>query len=89
MKTKLDLAVFSLLALSFIFFILPNEEEFDYSYKIGANSLSCTPAKFILTDIDTTKQIAPLFKNIGTHSYKVSTKNNMAQKFFNQGLRLT
>ncbi|WOD44273.1 tetratricopeptide repeat protein [Hwangdonia lutea] len=47
------------------------------------------PAKFVLTDVDSTKQISPLFENLGNHSYKVSTKNDLAQRFFNQGLRLT
>lgn len=89
MKTKLDLVVlpFFVLAIALTFF--NNNEDFEYSIKIGANSIKCTPAKFLLTDIDTTKQIAPLFKNIGNHSYAVSTKNSMAQQFFNQGLRLT
>jgi tetratricopeptide (TPR) repeat protein len=89
MKTKLYLATFSLFILALLFLFFLKEEEFDYSNKIGANSISCMPVKFALTDIDTTKQIAPLFDNIGTHSYTVSTKNKMAQQFFNQGIRLT
>lgn len=43
----------------------------------------------MLKNIDTTKQIAPLFENLGNHTYVVSTKNKLAQQFFNQGLRLT
>ena len=89
MKTKLDLFVFSIFSIVFLFLVLPKEEPFDYSKRVGLNAISCTPAKFLLTEIDTTKPIAPLFKNIGVLSYKVSTKNDLAQQFFNQGLRLT
>ncbi|RIA10108.1 tetratricopeptide repeat protein [Flavobacteriaceae bacterium MAR_2010_72] len=89
MKTKLSLLVFSLLTLTIAFVFYNKEEAFDYTSKVGLNSISCTPAKFLLTDVDTTKQIAPLFENLGTHSYTVSTKNGLAQRFFNQGLRLT
>ncbi|GAA4269563.1 hypothetical protein GCM10022257_16640 [Hyunsoonleella aestuarii] len=69
--------------------LLNDKDDFEYPKRIGSNAISCTPAKFLLTDVDTTKQIAPLFENIGDHSYKVSTVNELAQKFFNQGLRLT
>ncbi|MFC4721301.1 tetratricopeptide repeat protein [Geojedonia litorea] len=89
MKTKLSLLVFSLLTLTVALVFYNKEEAFDYTSKVGLNAISCTPAKFLLTDIDTTKQIAPLFENLGTHSYTVSTKNALAQRFFNQGLRLT
>lgn len=57
--------------------------------KVGMNFIKCTPAQFLLKDIDTTKQISPLFENLGTHTYKVSTDNELAQRFFNQGIRLT
>ncbi|BAO76832.1 hypothetical protein [Winogradskyella sp. PG-2] len=74
MKSKLDLAIFPVFILALVLTFFNNDKEFDYSNKIGVYSISCTPAKFLLTDIDTTKQIAPLFENIGNHSYKVSTK---------------
>ncbi|UZR99305.1 tetratricopeptide repeat protein [Chondrinema litorale] len=32
---------------------------------------------------------APLFDNLGEHSLKISTKSDLAQKLFNQGLNLT
>lgn len=89
MKTKLYIIAFPCFALAIFFVFLKTNKEFDYSIKIGTNAISCTAAKFMLTDIDTTKQIAPLFENIGNHTYKVSTKNPRAQQFFNQGLRLT
>ena len=90
MKTKLDVLIFSLFTITLLIFPLEKKvAEFDYTKKAGMNPISCTSTKFLLADVDTTKQIAPLFDNIGTHSFKVSTKNPLAQKFFDQGLRLT
>lgn len=89
MKTKISLLLFSVTTIALYFFMHNGKSEFNYSKKIGVNSISCTSANYILSNIDTTKQIAPLFENLGNHSYVVSTKNKLAQKFFNQGLRLT
>ncbi|PKQ46331.1 tetratricopeptide repeat protein [Confluentibacter flavum] len=89
MKTKpIILFTFVMLLATFFYKISP-DKALDYPRKIGSNSISCTPAKFLLDNIDTTKQIAPLFENLGNHTYKVSTKNELAQRFFNQGIRLT
>ncbi|WP_010231063.1 tetratricopeptide repeat protein [Gillisia marina] len=55
---------------------------------IAYNFVKCTPAKFMLEDIDTTRQIAPLFENLGTHNFNITTSNKEAQTFFNQGLKL-
>ncbi|AXP79447.1 Tetratricopeptide repeat protein [Mariniflexile rhizosphaerae] len=89
MKTKLTVLFTTIILLATISYKIRNVDTFDYSKKIGRNSISCTPAKFLLENIDTTKQIAPLFENLGNHTYKVNTKNELAQRFFNQGLRLT
>ncbi|MDO6597023.1 hypothetical protein Q4512_08855 [Oceanihabitans sp. 2_MG-2023] len=90
MKTKLNLFLFSLLTVTIMpLFFLNKEEEIDYSKKYGMDVITCIPAKFLLEAVDTTKQISPLFENLGNHAYKVSTKNELAQQFFNQGLRLT
>ena len=90
MKFKASLILLTIASfIGLLFFQLNKEDEFDYSKKVGMNSIKCTPAKFLLTDVDTTKQISPLFENLGNHSYKVSTENDLAQQFFNQGLRLT
>jgi tetratricopeptide (TPR) repeat protein len=43
----------------------------------------------MLTNVDTTKQISPLFENLGNLHFKISTKNDRAQLFFNQGLKFT
>ena len=57
--------------------------------KVGYNAYSCTPAKFLLTDIDSTQQIAPLFENLGDLTFTISTANDRAQIFFDQGIKLT
>lgn len=54
---------------------------------IGA--LKCTVARFMLETVDSTRQIAPLFENLGTHSLPVQNASSRAQAFFDQGLRLT
>lgn len=48
---------------------------------------TCAPQ---ITDIDWYKKdnIAPLFEGLGNLSYKISTDNELAQKYFNQGLIL-
>lgn len=89
MKTKLAIVFTTIFLITVLFFKISPEDSFDYTRKIGSNAISCTPAKFLFSNIDTTKQIAPLFEKLGNHSYKVSTKNELAQRFFNQGLRLT
>ncbi|MDW5289815.1 hypothetical protein [Formosa sp. PL04] len=90
MKTTLNLLIFSIFTCAiFYFFYSFGDDKFDYSKKIGANAIGCTSTNFLLSDVDSTKQIAPLFENIGNHSYKVSTTNDLAQRFFNQGLSLT
>ncbi|KAB1069387.1 tetratricopeptide repeat protein [Tamlana haliotis] len=89
MKSKLIIFLASLIPILFLTFNPNSNDSFDYSRKVGTNAISCTPAKFMLTGVDTTKQIAPLFENLGNHSFKVTTSNALAQKFFNQGLRLT
>ncbi|WP_053990311.1 tetratricopeptide repeat protein [Mangrovimonas sp. TPBH4] len=91
MKTKLSLLVFSSLALIIVTFFYFNntEEAYNYPDQVGLNAISCTPANFMLEDVDFSKPISPLFENLGNHTYLVSTKNEQAQQFFNQGLRLT
>jgi tetratricopeptide (TPR) repeat protein len=42
-----------------------------------------------LSDVDTTQQIAPLFDNLGDLNFTISTKEKLAQTFFNQGMKLT
>ncbi|MFN5168178.1 MAG: hypothetical protein ACK5DD_01025 [Cyclobacteriaceae bacterium] len=67
---------------------------FQFDEQVRANaappvSLCGTPgARTILEWMDTTSQMAPLLDNLGSYGMVVSTKNEMAQKFFNQGLNL-
>jgi len=56
---------------------------------IAYNFVKCTPAKFLLADVDTTKQISPLFKNLGNLNFTISTDNERVQAFFNQGIKLS
>lgn len=87
---KVSLLVFTFLIVPVsAFLFLFNGEAESVVPKLGANSISCTPAKFLLTDIDSTKQIAPLFDNLGSLSFETSISDKKAQAFFNQGIRLT
>ena len=43
----------------------------------------------MLENVDTTRQISPLFEKLGDHSVNISTEDKMAQRFFDQGLNLT
>lgn len=52
------------------------------------NIVKCTTPNFLLGVIDSTKQIAPLFDNLGDYEYRITTNNKKAQIFFNQGLKL-
>lgn len=45
-------------------------------------------ARTILKLMDTTRQMAPLMENLGKYGMKVSTSNDRAQLFFNQGINL-
>ena len=60
-----------------------------HSKLLAYNFVKCTPAKFLLGAVDTTQQISPLFNNLGNLHFKVSTKNDRAQAFFDQGLKLS
>ena len=90
MKTKISylLAGVILIALGIIYLENTSKNEIDPSQKASFYSIKCTVAKYLF-EVDTTKQIAPLFKNLGDLHFPVSTDNEMAQAFFDQGLRLT
>lgn len=88
-------AVFFLLAF-FYFTSYPNKKSNELAtatqaafLKFDANITRCTPAAFLLSDVDTTRQIAPLFENLGNYHFAVSNLNDDAQAFFDQGLRLS
>ncbi|MDT0608557.1 tetratricopeptide repeat protein [Croceitalea rosinachiae] len=84
--------ILGLLISAIILTITINEKQKELPKKreiAGLNFIKCTAAKFMLEEIDSTQQISPLFDNLGTLKYKISTTNEEAQTFFNQGLRLT
>ncbi len=57
--------------------------------KVAMSIVKCTPTKFLIENVDTTSQIAPLIKNLGDHHFSISTQNIKAQTYFDQGLKLT
>jgi len=89
MKTKLSLILFTLSTIVIVFIISKiNGNKLDISSKVGMNIIKCSSTNFLLGDVDSTKQIAPLLKNLGNHGFAITTNNLEAQTFFNQGLNL-
>lgn len=91
MKTKLSLALLALALFILVHFL--NNGSFkatsDTYQKASFAFTTCTPTKFLLDVVDTTKQISPLFNNLGNLHLPISTKNKRAQDFFNQGVKLS
>ncbi|UII79308.1 M48 family metallopeptidase [Flagellimonas sp. CMM7] len=91
MKTKLGLAITVLGVLVSIHFLTKNNSTGtpkNYQ-KASFSFIKCTPTKYLLEVVDSTQQISPLFENLGDLSFTITTKNERAQTFFNQGLKLT
>ena len=91
MKNKLIIVLIAI-ALLLITFLTTSkliENQLETPPKVAMNFIKCTSTKFLLADIDTTKQISPLFNNLGNLNFPISTKNDRAQAFFNQGLKLS
>lgn len=79
-----------LLAAIIVLLLLPEQyQELPKRNKAAIGSIKCTVAKFLLKPTDSTKQIAPLFNNLGTYSFPITSTNSRSQAFFNQGMRLT
>lgn len=91
MKTKLTLAITVLALLTAVHFLTKNSSNnaFKNQQKASFSFIKCTPTTYLLEVVDSTQQIAPLFENLGDLTYAITTKNEKAQTFFNQGLRLT
>ncbi len=90
MKTKLSLILLTISTIAIVFITTKfNNKKIDLSPKAAMNIIRCTSTKFLLKNIDTTKQISPLFDYLGDHFYTASTNNKNAQIFFNQGINLT
>jgi len=91
MKTKIFLAFLTLGLMLIVWITNSNltEEQLEPKPLVAMNFIKCTSTKFLLADVDTTKQISPLFANLGDLNLSISTNNSDAQTFFNQGLKLT
>ncbi|MGI9547819.1 MAG: tetratricopeptide repeat protein, partial [Flavobacteriaceae bacterium] len=91
MKSKTLPILIGLALAALVYFALPNfmESTIDQSQKASFYSIKCTVAKYLLSDVDTTRQIAPLFENLGDLHFPITTEIKEAQEFFDQGLRLT
>jgi tetratricopeptide (TPR) repeat protein len=91
-KTLLIVGVASLFFISMAAHFAPSLFTFKSQLKADITpplSICGTPgARTILKIMDTTRQMAPLMENLGKHGMKVSTMNDRAQLFFNQGLNL-
>lgn len=95
MKTKSILVIFALvLSIAVYFLMTATERRPEADILIVqlrpaiSNSMKCTVAKFMLNNVDTTQQIAPLFENLGSLHFGISTQNKRAQTYFDQGLKL-
>lgn len=57
--------------------------------QLSYTTITCNP---VLTTSDddwyNTNKTAPLFDNLGDHSFPISTENELVQKYFDQGLIL-
>ena len=91
MKSKANIILASVIIAILTYFVLnkPFKATQESSPKLAMNFIKCTSTKFLLEDIDTTKQISPLFKNLGNLHFSISTENERAQAFFDQGLKLS
>ena len=91
MKPIAKLLVIATAILTLLYLLLPTTptQQKDPSQLASFGAIKCTVAKFLLEDIDTTQQISPLFENLGTLHFPITTSVDRAQEFFDQGLRLT
>ena len=91
MKTKkyVILSVVGIVTLLYFFGNRTNDKRERVRSEASFSFIKCTVAKYLLKDIDTTKQIAPLFENLGNLNFTISTTSAKAQIFFNQGLKLS
>lgn len=90
MKTKLMLTLFTISTIVIVFITAKiTNEDLKITPKAAMKVIKCSSTNFLLKDVDTTQQIAPLFEDLGKHYYTISTSSKEAQVFFNQGLNLT
>ncbi|MBL7873263.1 MAG: hypothetical protein JNM78_16715 [Cyclobacteriaceae bacterium] len=91
-KTLLVVGVASIFFISVATQFIPGLFTFQSQIKLNIApplSICGAPgARTILKIMDTTRQMAPLMTNLGKYGMNVSTTNERAQLFFNQGLNL-
>ncbi|EAR02003.1 tetratricopeptide repeat protein [Maribacter sp. HTCC2170] len=91
MKTKISLGVSVLFLLLLVHFMNKNSKttnKVDYQ-KASFSFTKCTPTKYLLDVVDTTRQISPLFENLGNLHFPVTVNNARTQAFFDQGIKLS
>lgn len=76
-----------LLIIAVLFFSCKKDVPKDEKAVIGMNSMGCAPP-VVDAAWYTSDNKAPLFEGMDVINYKISTKNEEAQKYFNQGLAL-
>ncbi len=90
MKSKIPL-IATVLGVAISIYFLQSRDDLapSNSYlQASFNFMTCSSTNFLLNNIDSTQQIAPLFDNLGSLHFPISTKNDRAQIFFDQGLKL-
>jgi hypothetical protein len=79
MTKKAPLIFLTIAVMLLVYFaIKPTNIEIEDAPKLAYNFVKCTPAKFLLEGIDTTKQISPLFNNLGNLHFNISSSNERA-----------
>lgn len=91
MKPKAKVFIIAGAFLTLLYLLVPttSKKQKDPSQLASFGAIKCTVAKFLLEDVDTTQQISPLFENLGNLHFPITTSEDRAQQFFDQGLRLT
>ncbi|SFR49455.1 hypothetical protein SAMN04490243_2260 [Robiginitalea myxolifaciens] len=91
MKFRQSIIVGALLALALVLINFLPERTVTLPKRDMASigAIKCTVAKFLLEDVDHTRQIAPLFDNLGNYTFEGYSGNAEAKPFFDQGVRLT
>ncbi len=87
-KQKLLLGILTLIALTLVTLSEIRKDKEVPPQMASMNFIKCTVAQFLLNEVDSTKQIAPLFSGLGDLTLPISTDTPEAQTFFDQGLKL-
>ena len=91
MKSKTNFFLIAIIIVVMVYFSFnkPLKETIEPESRLAMNFIKCTSPKYLLEVVDTTKQISPLFNNLGNLHFSISTKNERAQAFFDQGIKLS